>query len=336
MNPFQSRYDNCNTGTNAAKHNHLPEFPTHVDVELTSSCNFRCLMCPTGNLSLQRKPEFLSPALWKSIIDQCSLHDTGLRFIGWGEPTLHPALTQIIDTAHRAGLLTHINTNGSKLNRHMAHQLVRAGLSSIKFSFQGVDKESYAEMRSTDFFAGMIEAIKTMRAARGGSRTPYIAASTSVTYESTKQIERFRKLLEPLVDHLGIGHTTFDYMDFKAVRLKPDQLKLLERLKGMSTDKKHHPRPCPEVFDKLSIHADGSVVLCCNDYNGVVELGNVADTPIKEMWRHPKIEAYRKRLANNDYQAPLCTDCYDYMSLTKGEGDDALADNRAPEDSPVG
>ncbi|MHC4065053.1 MAG: SPASM domain-containing protein, partial [Planctomycetota bacterium] len=91
------------------------------------------------------------------------------------------------------------------------------------------------------------------------------------------------------------------------------------RLKGLSTDAKVHPKPCPEVFDKLSIHADGSVVLCCNDYNGTVELGNVADTPIIEMWQHPKIEAYRKRLAENNYEAPLCRDCYDYLGLTEGE-----------------
>lgn len=319
MNPLQELYDGCNRGSNAAKYLELPAFPRLIDVELTSSCNFRCLMCPTGNLSLGRKAEFLPAPLWQSIIEQCEPHGTALRFIGWGEPMMHPAVVQVIYAASMAGLLTHINTNGSLLNRHLAMRLVIAGLSSIKFSFQGVNERTYEEMRRKDFFDGMLKAIGMMCDSRGEARLPYIAASTSVTYESPEMIAQFRERLEPLVDHLGIGTTTFDYMDLNAVRLKPDELALLTKLKELSTDAKAHPSPCPEVFDKLSIHADGSVVLCCNDFSGAVELGNIAKTPIVELWRHPRIEAYRERLAKDSYDAPLCRDCYDYMELTEGE-----------------
>ena len=59
--------------------------------------------------------------------------------------------------------------------------------------------------------------------------------------------------------------------------------------------------------------------MCCNDFDGVMELGNVNETPIAELWRHPKIEAYRERLARQDYDAPLCRDCFDYMGcVAKG------------------
>ena len=90
------------------------------------------------------------------------------------------------------------------------------------------------------------------------------------------------------------------------------------RALALSTDPKLHPRPCPEVFNKLSIHANGDVVLCCNDFNGVVKLGNVGETPLRDLWRHPKIEAYRERLAQDNYKARLCRDCYDYQALTEG------------------
>ena len=318
-NPFQDRYDACNHGTGQAKWESLADFPRIIDVELTSSCNFRCLMCPTGNLSLQRPASFMDCKVWTEIIDQAREYGTALRFIGWGEPTLHPELIEIIDRAHRFGLLTHLNTNGSKITLARALALVQAGLSSIKFSFQGVDAITYKEMRRTDFFEGMIAAIDAMKTARGARRLPWIAASTSVTYESPEWIETFRRRLEPLVDQLGIGTTTFDYMDFSAVRLKKHEVGLLMSLKELSSDAKVHPKPCPEVYDKLSVHADGSVVVCCNDYNGVVELGRVPRDTLQSCWMHPKIEAYRERLAREDYEAPLCKDCYDYLSLTAGD-----------------
>jgi len=322
VNPFQHLYDACNTGDPAEKLANLPDFPRLIDVELTSSCNFKCLMCPTGNKSLKRKATFMKSKVWNRIIGQCLQQDTAIRLIGWGEPLLHPQVIYFIKDAAHAGLLVHVNTNASHINLGTAAPLVQAGLASIKFSFQGVDKKSYAEMRQIDFFDGMLDAIKIMRRARGSARLPYMAASTSITYETEEQVEEFRDKLAPLVDHLGIGRTIFDFMDLSAVRLKPDQIALLTRLKELCTDEKKHPDPCPEVFDKLSIHADGSVVVCCNDYDGVTDLGNVLDRPIAEIWHHPQMEGYRERLARKEYTGPLCSVCYDYAGLTNGDPGD--------------
>ena len=321
VNPFQSRYDLCNNGSAEDKNANLPPFPHIIDVELTSSCNFRCLMCPTGNLSLKREANFMVSRVMEGIIDQCAEHGTAIRFIGWGEPTLHPSLPAFIRKAWANNLPTHVNTNGSKIDPELAWALVDAGLSSIKFSFQGVDRESYKEMRQTEFFDGMLKAIGHMKKARAAGMLPYIAASTSITYETPEMVEAFRKRIEPLVDHLSIGRTIFDFMDMKAVRLRPAQRSMLERLKKLASVSKKHPDPCPEVYDKLSVHADGNVVVCCNDYDGHVVLGNVLDTPIADIWRHPKIEAYRERLARKDYSGPLCSVCYDYQNLSPGEGE---------------
>lgn len=316
MNPFQSLYAQCNTGTSAEKYAALPDFPRMLDIELTSACNFRCLMCPTGNLSLKRDAEFMREGTMLEIIDQCRDHVPGLRLIGWGEPLLNVSIVDFIIAATEIGSPTHLNTNGSLLTRHLAIDLVDAGLSSIKFSFQGVDAASYREMRNTDFFEGVIEAIGYMRRARGDQALPWIAVSTSTTSETPEMIEAFRERVAPLADQVSVGRTIFDFMDLNAVRLKDEDRERLERLRVFQPKNLRHPSPCPEVFDKLSIHADGSVVLCCNDFDGVVTLGNVNKTPIAELWRHPKIEAYRERLARRDYDAPLCKTCWSYMEGT--------------------
>ena len=318
INPFQPLYQKCNVGDPAEKYRNLPKFPILIDVELTNSCNYRCLMCPTGNLSQSRGAGFMEEETHHRLVAQCAEHGTALRYISWGEPTLHPKIVDFVCEASSAGLLTHINSNGSKITPSLAEQLVGAGLSSIKLSFQGVDKATYLEMRRTDFFDGVLAAIKMMRTARGDKPLPFIAASTSTTHETQEMIEGFRTLLEPLVDHLSIGKTIFSFMDMNAVRLKKYEKDILLRLREFEAKDLVHPSPCPEVYTKLSVHFDGSTVLCCNDFNGTVDLGNINDTPISIIWRHPKIEEYRERLARNDYNAPLCSDCWDYQSLTGG------------------
>jgi len=311
VNPFAPLYKACN-----APKTTLPDFPRIIDLEVTNSCNFRCIFCPTGNRSMKRPTGFMDFGVFVRIIEQCQDKCHGIRFIGWGEPLLHPDIAKFVEYATQSDILTHINTNASKLDTLKAGELVDAGLSSIKFSFQGVDKESYKTMRKIDFFEGMIKAIERMSIARGHRKFPYIAASTSVADETPEQIESFRERLEPIVDSLSIGKTIFGFMDLGAARLTPRERAMIERLIEEEPKTLKHPDPCPEVYDKLTIQWDGSVRVCCNDHSGETDLGNVMTSSLEAIWTHPTLTHYRERLANKEYSGPLCSTCYSYMAVT--------------------
>ena len=316
MNAFQPLYDACNTGTNAAKLAVLSDFPSLIDIEPSGLCNQRCLMCPTGLGALGRPQNFMSLETFGKIVDECGRHGTAIRFIGWGEPTLNPNIVDFIVNAFDLGLLTHLNTNGTKIDSYMASGLIDAGLSSLKFSFQGIDRESYLAMRRMDYFEGLLEAIRITHEARGRRKEPFLAVSTSVTNETPEQIAAFRELVSPYVDHVGIGRTVFDFIERDKVPAK--QLAKLDAIAGQATDAKRHPSPCPEVWEKVSIHWDGSAVVWCNAYGTEGIIGNVNQTPISDLWRHGVMEAYRERLARDEYSGPLCSVCYDYAGLTEG------------------
>ncbi len=316
MNPFQHHYDRCDRGTSASKYATLADGPHLVDIEPVGLCNFRCTCCPTGLGALGRPPGFMSRETYTNILRKTQAPLADIRLIGWGEPLLHPAIVDFVAQAVRAGRLTHINTNASKLTYGMAVDLVDEGLTSIKFSFQGTDRETYKTMRRIDFFDEMIEAIETMREARGNKVYPYIAASTTTTDETPEMIEGFKKRISPLVDHLGIGKTIFEFIDMASV--PPKQRERLEKAAAMATVVKKHPSPCPETGDKLSIHWDGTVVTCCNSYTNAGDIGNINTDPMSKIWRHPKMEMYREHLAGNDYSLPNCVSCWDYLDLTEG------------------
>ena len=318
MNPFVPLYDVCNTNTPAIKYAELADGPSIVDIEPVGLCNMRCVMCPTGLQALGRPGGFMSHETFEAILEKTESFGSAIRFIGWGEPLLHEHIVSFIRLAYKANRLTHINTNGSRLRikPDLALRLVNAGLSSIKFSFQGTDRETYAAMRRVDFFEDLLLAIKDINDARGSGEFPFIAASTSTTIETDEQISIFRSRLAPLVDQLSIGRTIFEFIDMAAVPAK--QRALLEEAAANETVIKKHPDPCPEVYNKLTIHWDGAVRVCCNDYSGKTNLGNILTDAFASIWRHPTMEAYRERLGRQDYSGPLCGTCWDYMSLTKG------------------
>lgn len=316
--PFADIYQACNTGDPKDKLAGLADFPRMIDVELTNSCNFRCKMCPTGNLSMKRPTGLMRRETFDNLVRQCEPYGTALRFIGWGESTMHPDLISFIEWATDNGMMTHLNTNGKLLDLVMAIQLTEAGLTSIKFSFQGVDQSSYEKMRNIDFYDGVFDAICNMFIAGEDKKRPFISVSTTTTNEPEDMIEAFREKFERICDKVSIGKTTFDFINLDEVRLSEEDNASIRELASQQFEPMAHPDPCPEVYSKLSLSWDGTVRVCCNDHSGETNLGNINETSISKIWRHPTMEAYRERLSRKVYTGPLCSVCYDYLGVTKG------------------
>jgi len=313
--PFKEIYALCNAGNSAAKLNALPDFPRYMDIELTNTCNFRCLMCPTGTHSMQRASGFMEPEVFYKILDEIRPYKTPLRFIRYGEPTLHKHLVEFIRAATGAGCMTHINTNGSKLDRDAIKALIDAGLSSLKFSFQGVDEKSFLEMRNTDFFSDLVGVIRMTHEVRGDRAFPYLHVSTTITYETPEQVNAFHALLKGITDKVSVGRTVLDHLDIESVRLRPKEMEMLKRLMEEESVIKKHPE-CPEVFDKLSVNFDGTVTACCGDSDNMMLVGDVTKNTIGEIWVSDKMKLYREMLADMRHdELPLCRTCYDYQGL---------------------
>lgn len=315
-NPFQPLYDQCNAGNSKQKLAALPAFPRMIDIEMTNTCNFRCLMCPTGNYSQKREKGFMTDEVFYRVLEQIRGTRTPLRFIRWGEPFTHPNILQYLRDCREAGLLTHVNTNGSRLTDEMMDELVRIPLDSLKFSFQGVDRKSYSEMRNIDFFDELIDTVRRMHAKRGDSPFPFIHVSTTITYESKELVGQFREAFKDIADMVNVGRTVLEYVDLNAVRLRPHEFEQLKKLKELESVVKVHPE-CPEVFDKISINWDGSVTACCMDSENVMTLGDVRKDTIQEIWDGHLLNHYRAMLADMRHdELALCKSCYDTHGLS--------------------
>ncbi len=277
--PFQDIYNACNCGTGAEKLKNPLDFPRYIDIELTNLCNFRCKMCPTGQNTTKRTKGFMSDEIWNIIFKQLSEYKIAIRFIRWGEPTLHHRLYDWIAKAKNNGLLVHINTNGKLLDIDM---IIKCGLDSIKFSFQGLGREEYLEWRQEDYFLELTEKIKDIYSR---NPRPYIMIGTTIINMNIDG-NVFRTMMSPISDKVIIGQTRI-----------------------LSEPVKQH-RECPEVFDKLSINWDGTVSACCGDYDNLMVVGDVRKEPLKKIWENKKMNYYRKILSNFKHnKIALCRNC---------------------------
>jgi organic radical activating enzyme len=317
VNPFAPVYRACNERPWQDKVRDLPGAPTHVDVELTNRCNFRCLMCATRVRRERKGQGDMAEAVFDKLAAECATLAIPMRVIGWGEPTLHPKWLALLGRAKAKGIMLHFCTNGGRITEAEMAALIDMGLESMKFSFQGLDAAGYREMRNTDFFEALTAKVRRFAELRGERDLPFLHVSTTITNETPAQVQAFEQKLGRYADLVTVGRTFFDTVDLEDCDYSAEERARLDRLKGTQSVVKAHPAFCPEVFDKLTVNFDGTVSACCRDFDHQMLAGELAAMSLVDCWNSAAMRGYRALLAERRYEAlPLCRTCYDYMGLT--------------------
>ncbi|MBR1397406.1 MAG: radical SAM protein [Selenomonadaceae bacterium] len=293
--------------------------PLYLDVELTNLCNFRCCFCPTGTKSMLRMRGTMPDNVAEALIENVRRYKiAGVRFIRWGEPTLHPKYIDIMEQVKKVGALIHINTNGSLLDETQMQRLMDIHLDSIKFSFQGADEGTYNEMREGGDYLKLLHTIRRFHEIRGDRDYPYIQISTTLTAENDEQIESFKNDVGDYCDYYNIGHTKLNHLKVEAMNVSDAEKEKIRKLQEQETINKKYRDVCPEAFDKLSINWNGDVTLCCTDYDNFMIVGNILDNDIKQIFNSNAAKIYREAIMKKQYtKIKCCSDCYETVPLTK-------------------
>jgi radical SAM protein with 4Fe4S-binding SPASM domain len=266
----------------------LQEFPDILNIELTNLCNLQCRMCPTGRGLLMRKQGFMSNDTFEKILTEAAAHDTAIRFVRWGEPTLHPNLMKFVRMVESYGLLCHINTNGFFMDDKIISDMIQIPLDSIKFSMQGVTKDEYEKWRQGGNFLLLLGWIKELYLRRNRRKLPFITIGTTVSKRDEENIKEFKCSMRSISDSVLVG----------TIR------NIIAR-----TERGNNPN-CPEVFNKLSINYNGDVTACCADYDDYMKIGNIHKNTLKELWTSNRINYYREMLCEGRHaELEICKSC---------------------------
>lgn len=322
-NRFVEIYKKCNNGSNKDKYDLIKRgevvVPRYLDVELTNLCNFNCCFCPTGTKVMQRVKGYMQENVVQALLENIKKYQIpGVRFIRWGEPTIHPQYIEIMKRVKKAGAMIHMNTNGIKLDQDQIQQLIDIELDSIKFSFQGADQGTYNEMREGGDYSRLLQIVRDMYEIRGDLPYPYIQISTTLTGESAEQIENFKKDIAAYCDYYNIGYTQLNHLnvdDMKISETEKDKIRKLQEYENLNHE---YLEVCPEAFDKLSINWNGDVTLCCSDYDNFLIIGNILDMDLKQLFNSHAANQYRDLIEKKQYgRIKCCSTCYQTVPLQK-------------------
>lgn len=307
-NIFRNIYDSAAFKDVLRRRDSLPDFPFLVDVELTNHCNLDCIFC--SRRTMTREKGFMSGDIFAKIADECARQRTPLRLIRWGEPFLHPQIFSFITYVKSKSLPLHITTNGLCLDRDKITRIVELELDSLIFSFQGATPAQYALMRNNGRYEQLKENILCLARIRGQKERPYIHISTTVTNETRQEIDDFVGYWAAVADYVSLGRTNLTKMTIFGSE-QPKLLKRIKRLLPSETIEKTY-QPCKEVYQKLSVDFDGKVSACCTDFNNFMQVGDLRQESLKDIWNgSPRLKAFRTLLdAMQHPSLTLCRACY--------------------------
>jgi radical SAM protein with 4Fe4S-binding SPASM domain len=287
------------------------DFPYIINIEPTNNCNLKCVMC-ARQLS-ERQVGSMDMDLYRQIIDESVDHGRRFRIflVKDGEPLLHPRLPEMVEYAkvRRAARAVTIISNGISLNQDLAQDLIQAGLDDLTISIDAVSAEQYSNVKGVDGLAKVEDNIQGLMELRKKFKTakPFLRVRMVQLKQNMAEVEAFKEKWGKTADAVDI--TEFHSWTGAVEDMSPNGQPRLKRY------------PCPLLWYTGVINWDGSVSLCCIDYNCKGIVGNVKQQSLRDIWNGEKLRQVRRNHLDAEYdQVEICANC-EYWSIKEDIGD---------------
>ncbi len=306
--------------------------PYALMVEPTNLCNLKCPTCPTGAGTLRRPQGMMDLAQYKRLIDEVGDGVLDLTLHNYGEPFLHPGLSEMIRYAADKGIRVHVSTNGHFFtDRAQVREVLTSGLAHLKVCLDGASQQSLSVYRINASFQKVKEGIQLVVAEKRamGLRLPVIDLQFILMRHNEHEVAEMRRL----AGELGV-----DLFDIKTVGIDgddPDFNRLAEKYLPQDADMRRYEitpegarlkaqvTKCNWIYRTAVVNWDGSMVPCCHDTHDRHVFGNAfRDGGVTKVWQGQAYSAFRKALKDSILEMPLCKYCPEvegFDSLYKSE-----------------
>ncbi len=282
--------------------------PLHMQFELTNYCNLRCPVCPAGTRSVRRPAAAMDVDLFRRVWDEVGPYLLTASLWAWGEPTFHPRLKEILRAARMHGVITLFSTNGQQLNHErVLEALIEEPPDYLLVALDGLTDQTNSVYRVGARMSPILEGVRRLAEMkrRRGQSAPLLNMRFIVMRHNEHEAQ---EVMEFAREH------EFELLSLRDVctyvepahdpdvgrRLRPDRV----ATEPGGTFYCLHPFWFPTLF------ADGTVVLCEQDYNAELALGRVeGDVSFTDLWKSEKAARLRRLIRDRMSEVGFCHNC---------------------------
>ncbi len=271
-----------------------------IYIEITNLCNLACEFCH----GTKRQGRVMTVKEFKFIAERVKPYGNNFFLHVMGEPLSHPDLAQILSVADELNMPITVTTNGTLINSRADILLDAKALRKISISlhsFEGANGTGNIAdyIKSCIDFAKKCAKKKKICVLRlwnlDGNQTKGANLQNEKILQMLKEAfpkewqscYNSQKLCEYVFLEWG---EKFDWPDLNA----PDYGE-----KGF----------CYGLRSQIAILADGTVVPCCLDSDGVINLGNIFEDTLEEIINTPRAKTIAEGFNSRKATEELCRKC---------------------------
>jgi len=225
-----------------------------IYIEITNACNLNCSFC----IKNQRKTIYMTKDNYKLIIDKIKDYTKEIYLHVLGEPLLHQDINYFIEYANKNNLLVNITTNGYLINNIKENSKIhRLNISLHSFNFK-------YKIELNDYLTNVFNVIDKIR------NNTFISLRLWVGSNNTQNIleyinSRYNTNITKLENNTKTKVTNNLIIDTFHEFIWPD----------LNNNYYNEIGKCMGLIDHIGILSDGTIIPCCLDSKGIINLGNI-------------------------------------------------------------
>jgi len=268
-----------------------------IYIEITNICNLNCKFCPDTT----RKKEIMNVEKFEEVIKKIQPYTKLVCLHVKGEPLLHNQLEEILKILERYNLKANITTNGTLIKQRFEILKKSKSVRQINFSIHSILQNGELNKKYLEDIFESVEQLENIIISYRLWNLQSIKEN-SVNDEIIKVMENYynienlkNKLMEN--EFYKIKESMFINQDIEFVWPNINGEKIIE--KGR----------CLALKEQVAILVDGTVVPCCLDNDGCIELGNIFEESLSEILEKPFSLEIKKNFENGVLICELCKSC---------------------------
>ncbi|MFF2178916.1 radical SAM/SPASM domain-containing protein [Lysinibacillus sp. NPDC058147] len=277
-----------------------------VYIEITSVCNLACSFCPPT----ARAKGLIKVEQFNKILDEIRPHTKYIYLHVKGEPLLHPRIDQLLDAAHEKGFKVNITTNGTLIKKNHEKILGKPALRQINFSLHSFDGHEGSENREK-YLGDILDFVRASK--EYNTIISYRLWNLQRDHVTDIAARRNRETLEVLENEYNLDYRIEEKVQpGKGVKIAnniylnqdhefkwPSLLEPEDEGKGF----------CHALRSQAAILVDGTVVPCCLDGEGVINLGNVNEKSFTDIVQGERANNIVDGFSRREAVEELCRKC---------------------------
>ena len=264
-----------------------------IYIEITNICNLNCSFCS----KVEKPKRSMTKEEFTHILSEIKPYTDNIYLHVKGEPLLHPNLIDFLHIAEEHNIKVNLTTNGVLFPRKVNELAKCNSLQKINFSL-------HSENNVPNYLEDIFNSVENLK-----DKTIIYRLWT---LQNGKFDEKSTRIVEKIIDYYKLSPETVEKIyNENNVKITPTIYVDKDNEFEWPDDNKEETTNgfCMALKTQIAILVDGTVVPCCLDSNGKINLGNIYTDSFESIVNSKRCQDLKKSFQDRKPCEKLCLSC---------------------------